>query len=310
MVIRADVARVKFSVDDNVRLARVANATTSGRQSTEAWLKTLREAAVDTDRINSMCSKVRDPRLYEVLWASFWQYLDSLALSDTVFCQDYDQLRKSHIFADEKQTQAFFNRAITWLIARLSAIGCELVFRDTSSSRAPVHPHHKFDMSFVSTSTISARDNVSVLWNEVVMIAELKQDLDNAVLRKEVLIQTANGLVELRAQQINREREFAFISDARGFQLFVRTDDRGSDEFITSGLLPLFTPSHSGPTAGFVVLVNLLVTTAAQLGLPPRADSSFKFPMLPKDFVDKKAQIIPHRTGSESKPDIYFVGQV
>jgi hypothetical protein len=92
----------------------------------------------------------------------------------------------------------------------------------------------------------------------------------------------------------------------------VRINTLGSDEILTSGPLPLFTPDQPLVTAGFFSLLNLLVASAISLGYPPHSGVARPVPplTLPDDFFAAGARVVPHRTGHGMKPNVFFIGQV
>ena len=142
------------------------------------------------------------------------------------------------------------------------------------------------------------------------MFAELKHELSTSKHLNDALTQISDGLYELRSLQEGRDRECAFISDARIFQAFARTNVRGVDKILTTGPLPLFTPDEPHVSAGFVSLVNLLATPAKVLGFPPDSTASVRLPILPDGFLSDGALIVPHRIGRRPKPDIFRIDQV
>lgn len=309
--LKTDMAFVRTKVEANSRHAQQAAALMSGRQSTDAWLARMRAAPVDMVLLASMVSSLEDIGMYQTLWTALWAHFDSLARTDATFNRTLTELRARSVFDHEDKTQALFNQAIPWLIQQLDQmLGCAHVFRNTSSSHAPLQPQHKFDMSFVCKDAISANQDVHVIWTEFVMTAQLKRDLNDSTARTDAFSQIADGFCELHFKQKDRDREFAFISDAREFQIFVRTFSGDVEEIFTSGSLPLFTPNEPRVTTGFASLVNLFVTSAKMLGYSPCAVASVLPPILPDGFLEEGVSIIPHRTGHKTKPDVFFVGQV
>lgn len=305
----ADHTRVQVAMDE---FDRIRQEISSGRQTTEMWLGIMRGAKVDPLVWDSIFFPLRNLSQYHILWTALWKHFDSLALDDPYFSGVLSELRTNRVFASESETQALFNQAIPWLIAELDKmqIGLEIAFRDTSLKHAPSPPPHKFDMSFVYKDSSSTNADFQVLWNDLVMTGQLKRDLDENKDRSGALLQVSDGFCELRSQQKTRNREVAFISDARMFQAFVRTSVRGTDKVFTSGQLPLFTPNQDHASSGFISLVNVLIASAKALGFSPDSVASARVPTLPDRFLDDGATCAPHRIGHVTKPDVFFINQV
>ena len=144
---------------------------------------------------------------------------------------------------------------------------CQLVARDTHQSNAPVKPYHRIDVCLVDKNSLSSRDHVKVLWNDIVCAVEIKQLIDDVCVRQ--LCDSSSELFSSKCQQ----RDFAYglamsTSELQIFKFSLSSDGQPTLSNTPPMLLfPQELPSE--PTTGFMFLVKFFAQSFDSLGFRP-----------------------------------------
>ena len=157
-------------------------------------------------------------------------------------------------------------QSLIFQVANLCATGGPITCRDTHARHYP--SNHMIDLSFVPSTSSCATSLKRVTWGELVSFGELKLDLEQDGVYRNVVIQCNDRVFELLESSSRRQHILFFIADKTRIRFFLF--DRQSCNYISTDLLPFLTTDHQ-PSAGFRLFHRFCRTPPSQLGFPSLA---------------------------------------
>jgi len=222
------------------------------RRTTEEWADVIIDAKHGHEQL-----KLVEKHLVEV---------DEAAMSAAWKQCQSQRTRIQDVTKEDAKSAGDDVQSLTYQVANICAAGGPIICRDTHARNYP--SNHMIDLSFVPSTSPCATSLKRVTWGELVSFGELKLDLEQDGVYRNVVIQCNDRVFELLESSSRRQHILFFIADKTRIRFFLF--DRHSCNYISTDLLPFLTADHH-PSVGFRLFHRFCRTPPSQLGLPSLA---------------------------------------